>query len=66
MKINNEDLEEFIRLYNEAFAEYISEEEAQQVASRLVDLYTLLTEPLPSEPGKTTPLAGEDGSPSPS
>lgn len=64
MNINNEDLRDFIKRYNEAFGEYISEEEAPEMASRLVDLYTLLAEPLPSESDKITPLAGEADSPS--
>ena len=64
MKINNEDLQEFIKIYNKEFKEYISEEDALEMASRLVDLYTLLAEPLPSELGKTMPRAGEDCPPS--
>ena len=66
MNINNEDLQEFAKLYREAFGEYISEKDALEMASDLADLYTLLAEPLPSE--QSNPMLHPEGPdlPSPS
>ena len=65
MKINNEYLQEFIKLYNKEFG-YISQADAQEMASRLVDLYALLAEALPSEKElEATPPSEETGSLSP-
>ncbi len=49
MRISDEDLEEFKRIYAAEFGEELSQAEASEAASNLVDLYMLLSEPLPSE-----------------
>lgn len=49
MQIDKENLEEFKRIYAAEFVEELSQAEASEVASRFVDLYMLLSEPLPSE-----------------
>ena len=49
MKIDDEDLEEFKRIYAAEFGEELSQAEASEVASRFVDLYVFLSLPLPSE-----------------
>lgn len=48
MKLSKENIQEFIKLYNQEFG-YISEADAREMAIRLVELYTLLAQPLPSE-----------------
>ena len=48
MAIAAERLQEFIRLYEAEFKQPISEEEARETASRLVELYQLLATPLPA------------------
>ena len=47
-------LEEFRRLYKEALGEEVSEDEAREITSRLVELYMMLAEPLPSERSEAT------------
>lgn len=49
MQITDEDLQEFMRLYTAEFGEDLSKAEASEIAGRFVDLYMLLSEPLPSE-----------------
>lgn len=49
MAITKERLQEFMRLYEEECKEQISEDEAREMTFRLVELYQLLAEPLPSE-----------------
>ena len=49
MKINDKDLEEFKRIYFAEYGEELSRAEASEIANNLVDFYTLLSEPLPSE-----------------
>jgi flagellin-specific chaperone FliS len=49
MAITAERLNEFIRLYEEEFQEGLNEDEAREIANRLVELYQLLAEPLPAE-----------------
>ena len=52
MQISDEALEEFIRLYQEAFGETITLAEAREMARRLVHLYKILLRPLPGERGR--------------
>jgi len=54
MPITPERLREFRFRYEEEFGEPISEDEAREIASRLVELYMMLAEPLPSERGVAT------------
>jgi len=49
MKIDDEDLEEFKRIYAAEFGGELSQAEASEAASNLAELYMLLAEPLPSE-----------------
>jgi hypothetical protein len=49
MQISPEDLEEFKRIYKAEYGEELTQAEASEAASNLVDLYMLLAEPLPSE-----------------
>ena len=62
MPIIEDRLREFIRLYEEETGERIDMEEAREIASRLVELYMMLSEPLPSEllNGGTTQPSGEE------
>ena len=52
MRISDEDLEEFKRIYAAEFGEELSQAEASEAASNLVELYMLLAQPLPSEQNK--------------
>ncbi len=49
MPITEDRLKEFIRLYEEETGKGIEIEEAREIASRLVELYMMVAEPLPSE-----------------
>jgi len=49
MAITAKRLQESMCLYEQEFGEIISEDDAREVASRLVELYQLLAAPLPSE-----------------
>ncbi len=49
MVIASERLRQFIGLYEEEFKEPISDGEAREIASRLIELYQLLVMSLPSE-----------------
>jgi len=49
MGITPEHLREFIEIYEKEFGERISEDEAREVAFRLVELYQVLGEPLRGE-----------------
>jgi hypothetical protein len=51
MAIPEADLEEFIGIYEQICGEHLSREEARPIATQLVDLFRLLTQPLPDEPG---------------
>lgn len=67
MKISDEELQEFIRLYKKEFGEKLSIAEASEVAGNFVSLYELLAEPLPEEQNR--PIAPDFDSadpPSPS
>ncbi len=49
MNCSQEELRKFMQLYKEEFDTEIAEDEAQEVTSRLINLYLKLMEPLPSE-----------------
>ena len=49
MLVNQKDLREFMRLYKDEFGNDITEGEAEEIISRLITLYTKLSEPLPCE-----------------
>ncbi|OHA83401.1 MAG: hypothetical protein A2937_03705 [Candidatus Yonathbacteria bacterium RIFCSPLOWO2_01_FULL_47_33b] len=50
-----------MRLYEEEFNEPLSEDEAREITSRLVELYMMLAEPLPSE--RLNPIPSPQNSP---
>jgi len=54
MLLNNEEIQEFKKLYEEEFNEPISEQEAGIMAARLITLYEALARPLPSERAQFT------------
>lgn len=49
MQIDSESIEEFKRIYRKEFGEKISDEEAQEMAQRLLILYELLARPVSGE-----------------
>jgi len=49
MELTDEDLGEFVAIWKEEFGEIISMDEGRHAASQLLELYTLLGRPLPSE-----------------
>jgi hypothetical protein len=49
MKISDEELDEFVRLYKEEFNEDITSAQASEMAFRLVTLYELLAQKLPEK-----------------
>ena len=64
MLLNDETCEEFRQVYKKDTGEDITIEEAREIASRLLELYRLLAQPLPSErEARTTrPSEGPDAS----
>jgi hypothetical protein len=51
MKIDEQDLREFMQLYEAEFSEKLSLEEARVLVGRLLELYVLLARPLPRDRG---------------
>jgi hypothetical protein len=49
MKLTEQDLQEFSRIWSEEFHEVISIDEARQHASALLELYSVLARPLAAE-----------------
>jgi hypothetical protein len=49
MQLSDEDLREFITLYAQEFGEQLEIAEAREIATRLIDLYTILMRRLPEE-----------------
>lgn len=49
MKIPDEALDEFIKIYKETFCEELSRSDAEEMASRVVTLYEVLAQKLPNE-----------------
>ncbi len=49
MLLDEEDVQEFKRLYAEEFSEEITDKDARIMASQLLRLYEVLSKPLPSE-----------------
>jgi len=50
MQMNESDLREFMRIYEQEFGEELQEDEAREIASNLLSLYEALMQPLPSGP----------------
>lgn len=65
MVLQDDDIEEFQKAYREAFGEELSAAAAREMATRLLRLYALLAEPLPSERARglvnPVPVAMVDG-----
>lgn len=55
MKISDEAIDEFIRLYKKDYNEDITRSQASEMAFRLVTLYELLTQKLPNKQNITPP-----------
>lgn len=49
MNLNENDLQDFCRIWSEEFHEEISMKEARQYASALLELYSVLARPLAAE-----------------
>lgn len=49
MKISDDDLIEFMAIYEQEFGEQLTSAEASEMTTRLINLYMILVEPLPSE-----------------
>ncbi len=49
MRVSKDRIEELRRLYKDPYGQDLSEEEARDMALRLVELYRLLMRPLPGE-----------------
>lgn len=53
--VSDERLEEFRRIYKEAYGEDITKKEASEMSHRLLALYRLLLRPLPDETSEHPP-----------
>lgn len=64
MQIFNDDLNEFMVLYRAEFGKEISQKDALEMATRLINLYLIIYRPLPGEHGdKATPPSGDHRTP---
>jgi hypothetical protein len=59
MQLNDADVEEFRRIYQEAYGEEMSLKEARMWAVRLVRLYRILLQPTPSELREQSRMTGK-------
>lgn len=60
MIIPDDSLDDFIDRYERAYGERLSREEARPIATRVLDVYRLITQPLPGGPsplGQSNPEA---------
>ncbi len=55
MQISNNSLDEFIMLYKAEFRRDISQQDALEMATRLINLYQIIYRPLPGELNAFTP-----------
>ncbi len=60
MQISDEDLKEFMALYEREFGEQLARSKASEMATRLINLYMLLAKPLPSERATTQSASMSD------
>lgn len=51
MQLSDEEISDFINVYESCYQERLSVEEAREIATRLVALYEVLARPLPGERG---------------
>ena len=49
MLISDERIDEFIRLYEQALGDRLSRAEARAITTKLINLYRLILQPLPSD-----------------
>jgi flagellin-specific chaperone FliS len=49
MKLTDQDVQEYKRVHEEEFGELISDDEAREIATRVIQLYEILIQPLPDE-----------------
>jgi flagellin-specific chaperone FliS len=56
MQLSDYDLSEFITLYANEFGETLEQSEAREIATRLIDLYTILMRRLPDEAEDVTEM----------
>lgn len=47
MQISDEAIKEYIQIYKDDFGEELSMEQAREIGTRLVELYLVLSRPLP-------------------
>lgn len=64
MRLSDESLQRFMRLYQEFYGEELTVNEARAMASRVVFLYEHLAKPLPEEKKGLTPPSQADAVPS--
>ena len=55
MRISDDDLNEFMSIYEKEFSAQLTRAEASEMVTRLINLYMILTERLPSERTTTQP-----------
>jgi hypothetical protein len=55
MDFTTEAIAEFILIWAQEFGEILTEARAREEATRLLELYLILLEPLPGEPGYREP-----------
>ena len=53
MLLNQNDIDEFRKIYSKDSGESITDDEAREMAARLITLYEVLAEPLSSEHGQS-------------
>ena len=58
MRLSKEALEEFKQIYKEEFGEDLTDAEAEEMATRVMRLYELLSRPLSSERKEKDQLEG--------
>ena len=64
MQVSNDSLNEFMALYRAAFGKDISQQDALEMAARLINLYLIIYRPLPGERNdKATPPLGDHRAP---
>ncbi len=65
MSIDKKSLAEFRKLYQEEFGKYLSEDDAREMITRLINLYKIIYSPFPGEHGnKPTPFSEDRLDPS--
>lgn len=61
MQLSDEEVQEFIELYRKETGKTLSLKEAREAASNLLELYLLLSRPLPGERKKRKKGSAGDG-----